>query len=302
MDEIKEALLSLGYLTTGEQQNVNKALQQFQVYHGLHADGKPGINTIEALRKSTLYRYRVLALNLDRMRKRAQSDSSMLYVNIPAYRLTVFDGKKMTGTFKVIVGNPSTPTPLISGDLQMIIANPVWYVPKKIAINEMLPKIKEDSLYLKRNGFQLLDRNYKVVDASKVDMSEKGFDYTFRQNRGSDNSLGQIKFLFSNPDAIYLHDTPGKQLFEKDIRAFSHGCIRVQNPEALAEEILTSMKSDTASFRQTLKTGQEREFKVTIPLRVQITYITCEADAEGKIYFYKDIYGLDDKELLALGI
>ena len=305
MRTIREALISLGYMDeSSDPLQLTRALKSFQLYHGLMADGKPGVNTIEALRKSRLFRYRVLALNLDRMRKTQYPDSGLIYINIPAYSLKVFEGKKVTGTFRVIVGNPSSPTPVMSGIMQTIVANPFWYVPKSIALNEILPKMIQDSSYLAKNGFSILDENYRPVNASKLDLkqlSASNFNYTFRQNRGLDNSLGQVKFLFTNPHAVYIHDTPGKTLFNKDIRAFSHGCIRVENPEKLAQYLLTSVNRDTVNFKRIIDSGRQYEFPVSRPVQVHITYITCEADEGGSVYFYSDIYGKDKKDLEELG-
>jgi murein L,D-transpeptidase YcbB/YkuD len=302
-EEIRKGLISLGYLNSENQNNLTEALKKFQRYHGLNPDGKPGANTIEALGKSTMYRYRVLALNLDRLRKKHFSDSSLLYVNIPAYTLKLFSRNSLLDTFRIIVGNPSSPTPLMTGKMERIISNPVWYVPKSIAINEMLPKIKSDSTYLERNGFRILDKNMRLVNTGDLDinaLSAQQFDYTFRQNRGTDNSLGQAKFIFTNPHAVYIHDTPGKSLFAKDLRAFSHGCIRIEHPERLAHYILHNINSDTTNFARLMETGRQQEFKVSSALPVHITYVTCEADEEGKLYFYKDIYGIDQEELKKL--
>jgi murein L,D-transpeptidase YcbB/YkuD len=167
----------------------------------------------------------------------------------------------------------------------------------------MLPKIKSDSTYLERNGFRILDKNMRLVNNGDLDfntLSENQFDYTFRQNRGTDNSLGQAKFIFTNPHAVYIHDTPGKGLFAKDLRAFSHGCIRIEHPERLANYILHNINSDTTNFARLMETGRQQEFKVSSALSVHITYVTCEADEEGTLYFYKDIYGIDEEELRKL--
>lgn len=297
--QIKEALIEAGYLKDINGDMIS-ALKQFQKYHGLISDGKPGLNTIQALQFSSLYKYKVLALNLDRLRKNRQPEATMLYVNIPAYRLKIYESNTVKDTLRVIVGNPKTPTPLLTGKMERIIANPMWYVPKKIAVHEILPKLKTDSTYLSRNGFKVLDRNHKVVNASDLDMANMNasdFDYTFRQNRGTDNSLGQVKFIFSNPYAVYLHDTPSKSLFAKDLRAFSHGCVRVQHPERLANYILQRFNSDTTDFSGLMQAGKHREFTIQSSLPITITYITCEGDDKGHLYFYKDIYGRDDKEL-----
>jgi murein L,D-transpeptidase YcbB/YkuD len=299
--QIKEILTASGYFgKNSHEKDLTAALMEFQRYHGLEPDGKPGIHTIEALQQSSMYKYKKLALNLDRLRKQGTPDSALLYVNIPAYRLKIFNHNKLVDTFRVVVGHPSSPTPRLTGTMVTIITNPVWYVPKKIAMNEMLPKIKADSGYLKRNGFRILDENFQTVSESSINMAElsaDNFNYTFRQNRGSDNSLGKVKFLFSNPYAIYLHDTPSKALFNKDIRAFSHGCIRVKDPERLAGYIIREINTDTTDINNLIRSGRHYDVNINGRLSIHIRYITCEADETGNVYFYKDIYGIDKKEL-----
>jgi murein L,D-transpeptidase YcbB/YkuD len=299
--QIRNALQKYGYLNSKDfDDNLAGALKRFQYYHGLKPDGKPGKNTIEALEQSMLYKYRILALNLDRLRKNQNINSNMLYVNIPAYQMKVFQGNKLVDTFRVIVGHPSTPTPVLSSHMNKVIANPTWFVPKSITMNEIIPKIKSDSNYLKRNNFKLLDKDYKTVSYESInmtDVSPDNFNYTIRQDRGADNSLGQLKFVFPSPYAIYLHDTPGKSLFAKDLRAFSHGCVRVQHPERLAGYILQKINADTTDIANLIRTGKHREFGLNSELSIEILYITCEADDAGRLFFYKDIYGTDKKEL-----
>ena len=298
--QIREILITLGYFGRNNPVNdITEALKEFQLYHGLEPDGKPGINTIEALGQSSMFRYKKLALNLDRLRKQGIPDSALLYVNIPAYQLKIFNHNELVDTFRVIVGHPSTPTPRLTGTMVTIVTNPVWFVPRKIAMNEILPKIKSDSGYLKRNGFKILDENYRTVSESSINMAElsaDNFNYTFRQNRGSDNSLGKVKFLFSNPYAIYLHDTPGKALFSKDIRAFSHGCIRVKDPERLAGYIIREINTDTTNIDNLIRSGRHYDINIAGRLPIYVRYITCEADETGNVYYYKDIYGIDEKE------
>ncbi|MBN1144450.1 MAG: L,D-transpeptidase family protein [Bacteroidales bacterium] len=299
--QIRMALQNYGYInSTDFDDNLIAALKRFQYYHGLKPDGRPGKNTIEALEQSMLYKYRILALNLDRLRKKQHMDANMLYVNIPAYQMKVFQGNKLVDTFRVIVGHPSTPTPVLSSHMNKVIANPTWFVPKSITMNEIIPKIKSDSNYLKRNNFKLLDKDFKTVSYETIDIngiSADNFNYTIRQDRGADNSLGQLKFIFPSPYAIYLHDTPGKSMFSKDLRAFSHGCVRVQHPERLAGYILQKINADTTDIVNLIRTGKHREFGVNSELSVEILYITCEADDAGRLFFYKDIYGTDKKEL-----
>lgn len=301
LKQIKEVLIKLGYLRkSSPERDIAEALRLFQRFHGLEPDGKPGKNTVEALGQSTIYQYRRLALNLDRLRKEETPDATLLYVNIPAYQLRIFSRNCLKDTFRIIVGQPSSPTPRLTGRMETIIANPVWYVPKSITMNEILPKIKSDSGYLKRNGFKILDENYRTVNETSInmaDLSADNFNYTLRQNRGSDNALGKIKFIFSNPYSIYLHDTPGKALFSKDIRAFSHGCVRVKDPERLAGYIVHEINAENTDVAELIRKGQHSEIDIVAPLPIYIRYITCEADKAGNLYFYKDIYGLDKKEL-----
>jgi murein L,D-transpeptidase YcbB/YkuD len=189
--------------------------------------------------------------------------------------------------------------------MKTIIANPVWYVPKSITMKEILPKIKADTGYLRRNGFRILDDRYRTVNERSLDLnalSGDDFNYTLRQNRGADNALGQVKFIFPNPYAIYLHDTPGKTLFAKDIRAFSHGCIRIKDPERLAGYIIHEINGDDTDMAALIRNGGHREIDIAVNLPIQIRYITCEADESGNLFFYKDIYGIDEKELLQLQV
>jgi L,D-transpeptidase YcbB len=304
MKQVREALVALGYLKNNSyDQDVTEALRQFQHFHGLETDGKPGKNTVEALGQSTLFKFRKLALNLDRLRKQECFDSTLLYVNIPAYQLRIYSRNSLKDTFRVIVGHPSSPTPQFNARMKTIIANPVWYVPKSITTKEILPKIKADTGYLRRNGFRILDDQYRAVNERSLNLealSGENFNYTLRQNRGSDNALGQVKFIFPNPYAIYLHDTPGKALFAKDIRAFSHGCIRVKDPERLAGYIIHEINDDDTDMAALIRNGQHREINIATDLPIQIRYVTCEGDPTGNLYFYKDVYGIDEKELLQL--
>jgi murein L,D-transpeptidase YcbB/YkuD len=299
---VKDALVRLGYLKGKcETQEIEEGLKEFQRHHGLENDGRPGKNTLEALQMTTLYHYRMLALNLDRLRKQDNSETHLLYVNIPAYRLKVFRQNKLMDTYKVIVGTPKTPTPQLVSRVERVIANPVWDVPTSIAQNELLPKIKADSGYLRRNRLSVVDRHKNTVNAQQIDMDQiSTAEYFIRQEAGSDNALGKVKFIFSNPYAVYLHDTPGKGLFEKNERDMSHGCVRLQNPEKLAEYLVNIVQSDSTNIGGMISRGIRREFNLAMAVPIHISYITCDADDQGNLYFYRDIYGIDEKELAEL--
>jgi murein L,D-transpeptidase YcbB/YkuD len=278
------------------------ALKAFQYYHGLEPDGKPGRNTCEALSRSAHERYRQIALNLDRLRKDNFRADHFILVNIPAYQVRIYKANKVIGNTRVIVGAPKTPTPLITSRIQKIITNPSWEVPRSITLNEMLPKLMTDSSFLNRKRFMLIDENQKKVEYHQIDwtkISTESFGYRLKQDAGSDNALGSVKFIFPSPYPVYLHDTPGKKMFSKDIRAFSHGCIRVQNPDMLAEYLVRefSKESENIDVSQLIHNGVSREIILDQPVDIYIRYITCEADDNQHVFFYKDIYRLDEKEL-----
>jgi len=305
MSRTKHILIKLGYLGKNSlDAEIMAALKEFQLHNGIEADGKVGENTIEALNLTSLYRYRMLALNLDRLRKQDNSHMHLLYVNIPAYRLKIFKENRLQEIFRVIVGSPKTPTPQLTSNIDRIITNPVWDVPQSIIENDIIPKIKADSGYLKRNRFKLVHKQNRSsalnenIDPDRLADNESLIG--IRQEAGSDNALGRIKFIFSNPYAVYLHDTPGKTLFDNDIRALSHGCIRVQDPARLADYIVKVIQSDSIDISNLIEKGTHRDISLVSAVPIHISYITCDTDEKGSLYFYKDIYGIDQQEMGSL--
>lgn len=301
-NQVKSALVRLGYASTScGKKEITAGLKEFQKHHGLESDGRPGKNTRDALQMTTLYHYRMLALNLDRLRKQDNSEMHLLYVNIPAFQLKVFRQNKLMDTYRVIVGAPKTPTPQLVSKVERVISNPVWDVPTSIAQKELLPKIKADSGYLRRNRFRLVDRHNKTVNSQQVDVDQiSNAEYFIRQDASSDNALGKVKFIFSNPYSVYLHDTPGRTLFAKEIRDMSHGCVRLQNPEKLAQYLVNIVQSDSTDIGGIISKGIHREFNLAIAVPIHISYITCDADEKGNLFFYRDIYGIDEQELAEL--
>lgn len=298
---IGEVLKRLGYLVhdTSYTGTCN-ALKTFQKFHGLEPEGKIDDNTLEALSQSTLYKYRMLALNLDRLRKQEQHESHMLFINIPAYNLKVIRENEIERVYRVCVGKTYSPTPRIDGDIEQIVINPEWNVPKRIARNEILPRIKSDMDYLQRNRFNILDEKMNTVSYEQINwdtVSSDNFNYYIQQNPSNDNALGQVKFVFKNSYSIYLHDTPNKSLFFRDIRAFSHGCIRVQDSEELAAYLVEQLQSDAIDINELICYGDRYEINLEKTIPVQIRYITCTGDEKGNLYYYKDIYGLDKREM-----
>jgi murein L,D-transpeptidase YcbB/YkuD len=187
--------------------------------------------------------------------------------------------------------------------MQYVEFNPYWTVPFSISNGEILPKLKSDPAYLSRNNMDLLSMSGNAVPLSSVDFKKYAskMPYMLRQGPGANNALGRVKFLFPNRFSVYLHDTPSRNLFSKEERAFSHGCIRVENPLKFASHVLLEQGFTSAKIDSIVKAG--RNFRVNLKkvLPVIITYSTAFAD-QDLVYFYKDVYKRDEALMMALGI
>lgn len=283
---------------------VEKSIIDFQVMHGLRADGKLNRRTLQALNTPKMYRYYQASLNLDRLRKNEINTSHSIFVNIPEYKLHILNNNKIVQQHDVVVGNPKTPTPILESNINKVVANPYWVVPKSIAINEIIPRIKKDSTFLKRNRYEVVDKFLNPVDISAIDwnsVTASNFDYWFRQNKGRGNALGLVKFLFPNDYSVYLHDTPSKSKFKYDIRAYSHGCVRVKNPEELAEYVISNFYAkESDNVKDIIKKKIHKEYELDVEIPVYLKYITCSADEKGNIIFLTDIYKKDGDEIKSL--
>jgi murein L,D-transpeptidase YcbB/YkuD len=217
-------------------------------------------------------------------------------VNVPAYQMQVIEGDDPVLAMRVIVGAPDTPTPLFSDLMTYVVFSPYWNIPESILREETLPKVAADPRYLERNHIEVLKAG-RVVDPESVDWSDEGETrgLRFRQAPGPENALGLVKFIFPNHFSVYLHDTPADGLFARDERALSHGCIRVENPVALAEYVLRARPEWTADrIRAAMQTDDEQSVKLQDPLRVHIGYWTAWVEPDGKtVTFTADPYGID---------
>ncbi|MBN2213910.1 MAG: L,D-transpeptidase family protein [Bacteroidales bacterium] len=297
----KSVLARLGYLKDKAGENdtsVIHAIKEFQRYHGLTPNGILNKNTRKAMSLSNRDRYLRIALNLDRIRKSVDYKNECVFVNIPAYQLRVIKANKVQKSFNVVVGRPYTPTPELTSKIERITTVPEWNVPKSITLNEILPRVKKDSSYLIRNNFKVIDRQLNEVSPKNIgwkELTKENFDYYFVQNSGHSNALGLLKFSFNNPYRIYIHDTPSKRFFNSDIRAYSHGCIRLQHPDLFAtylvENNLHSEKKPDISKLVSRKI--HKEIILSEPIEIQIRYLTCEADEDLNLYYYHDIYNRD---------
>ncbi|MCF6297481.1 MAG: L,D-transpeptidase family protein [Flavobacteriaceae bacterium] len=275
-------------------------LKKFQVSHGLTADGVVGRNTAKALSKSPLEYYQNAAVSLERWRWKNRWNSSYIYVNIPSYSLEYFKNDSLLSKHNVVVGSVKNKTLEIYSKLNHLVAYPYWNVPTSISVKEILVKVKKDSSYMKKNNYEIFSNKFKKMnlDSIKWDtIHKKNFHYYIRQKGGVSNSLGLVKFKFYNKYSIYLHDTPTKRHFYLDIRAKSHGCVRVQNALKLTDEILKYDKNiftlDTVYAY--IKKKEEKTMRLTNKLPIYIHYITCVGNKDNELTFYKDIYGYDEK-------
>jgi murein L,D-transpeptidase YcbB/YkuD len=207
-------------------------------------------------------------------------------VNLPEFMLHVVDHGKIVHTTRAIVGKPETPTPLFSDKMQYLIVNPSWHVPYSIVKKEFLPKLAEDPDYAAKSGYEV---------------TQNGDLVTIRQPPGERNALGFVKFMFPNQHAVYLHDTPTRKLFANTERAYSHGCVRVDDPFSLAAIVLNDPKYTVDGLKAQIGKG-EHLIRLAAPLPVQLTYFTVVPDENGELRKVGDIYGYDQSVQAALGL
>lgn len=281
------------------------AVESFQRRHGLDVDGAVGRQTLAALNVTVAARIDQLRVNLERVRWVFHDlDDEYVAVNIAGFYAVYVDRGRIRWQARAIVGKPYRQTPIFRDELAYLELNPSWTVPPTILRQDILPKLRLNPGYLAERQLRVVDRNGGPVDAATLDwttVSATRFPYYLRQNPGPDNALGRIKFMFPNTHAVYLHDTPARELFERPERVFSSGCIRIDDPLALAEQLL---RDPSRWNRSTLETAiaSGATQRVLLPRKVSILllYLTAFPDAQGDIQFRRDIYGRDAAVLAAL--
>jgi murein L,D-transpeptidase YcbB/YkuD len=250
--------------------------------------------------------FRRVAVNLERLRwENAGADTAeYALVNIPAFRLQLIKDGKVVQTHRVVVGKPETPTPTLSSRLIVFVTAPDWRVPYSIAAREMLPQLQDDPSFLYDNHYRLYDYRNRLVNPWHVRWSTitpENFPYTIKQTAGRHNALGNIVFYFPNQHTVFLHDTPARSLFQKSQRALSHGCVRVEQPLALAAYLLKRENQQAAMpiVSRSIAQRDKCRFDLARGLPIRIRYYTCEASKE-QLRFYADVYCLDEPILAAL--
>lgn len=275
--------------------DLQEAVTRFQARHGLTASGRVDAATVAALNVPADVRVQQIALNLERWRwlPRELGDRRVL-VNIPEMQLRVYETDDVALAMRVVVGTLETQTPIFNDEMSYLVFSPYWNVPDSIAQGETLPAAIQDPSYLARNNMEIIDRSGQIVDPETLDEGALE-NYRFRQRPGAANALGLVKFMFPNKYNVYLHDTPAESLFTRANRAFSHGCVRLEEPVALAEYVLRDQPDwDTGAIRAAMRSGTEQTVRLTAPLPVYLGYWTARVDEEGIVHFLPDIYGIDD--------
>ncbi|MGA9478487.1 MAG: L,D-transpeptidase family protein [Desulfobacterales bacterium] len=285
-----------------------EAVGQFQVRHGLPPTGRIDEQTVNELNVPVAVRTRQIELNLERWRWIPhQLGARYLLVNAADYRLTVVENGQPLWDMRVVVGRDYRRTPVFSADLQYLEINPYWNVPQKIAVEDILPKVKQNPEYLVRKHFKVFE-NWRAganeIDPLTVDWSKvtkRNFHFKLRKEPGPSNDLGRIKFVLPNRFAVFLHDTPNRKLFSKRYRSYSSGCIRLEKPLELAEYLLSDDPKWTyQDILRAVDSEQNRIVRLKKTVPVHLLYWTAWVDSEGGVNFRKDIYKRDPRLDLAL--
>lgn len=264
---------------------LEEAIKQYQSTHGITADGKITPALIKSLNVPASARMAQILINMERMRwMPTHKEGKLIMVNIPEFTLHVSEGESHVQHMPVVVGKEGHTTVMFADDLEYVVFSPYWNVPPSIVRNEILPAMNKNSDYLEKNNMEIVSGGGKGLP-------------TIRQKPGPTNSLGRVKFLFPNSFNIYFHDTPAKNLFEQDRRAFSHGCIRLGDPVWMANYLLQDSPEWTPDkIEDAMNSGTEKTVKLKKPVPVIITYYTVWVDENNKLNFREDIYN-NDKEV-----
>lgn len=275
-----------------------EAVKRFQTWQGLGADGVIGQSTRDWLNVSPAQRAGVLALNIQRLRLLPGKLSTGIMVNIPAYSLVYYlDGNQVLAS-RVIVGRPDRKTPMMSSALNNVVVNPPWNVPPTLARKDILPKVQNDPGYLEQHGYTVIRgwNSKETINPYHVDWSTitaSNLPFRFQQAPGARNSLGRYKFNMPSSDAIYLHDTPNHNLFQKDTRALSSGCVRVNKASELANMLLQDAGWNDSRISDALKQGDTRYVNIRQNIPVNLYYLTAFVGADGRPQYRTDIYNYD---------
>jgi murein L,D-transpeptidase YcbB/YkuD len=282
------------------------AVKRFQERNGQESDGVIGKETARLLRESIAQILTRMQLNLDRIKMMKRNDSGRhIMVNVPAFQLYFFEDGTVRQTMRTITGSKRHPTPIFSDTVEMIVLNPYWNVPTSIIQKEMIPKLLRNKNAMSREGIEVRNgwgSDAKKISPASIDWSQyrysRSVPFRFAQVPGTRNALGKVKFLFPNKFSVYMHDTPTKHLFNRNTRAFSHGCIRLQKPRELLKTFSSfNANVDYEQSQKTLKGRKQTYLNLNEKVPVDVAYLTAWVDPSGTLQMRDDIYGYDKMQL-----
>jgi L,D-transpeptidase YcbB len=300
--ELQSRLFEQGYITfnttVADSLSLSEAMRKAQVDRGLKVDGKPGPQLIGSLNNNGPEQFIRIAINLDRYKLLPEEmPVKYIWVNLPEYRLQFMDSGIQLMESKVIVGQSRTRTPVLNSSVVNLVTMPQWTVPYSIIFNEMLPKIQKSTRYLAKENLMVVDQYDSIIPPDSINwmaLNKKNFPYLLKQRQGDDNSLGVIKFNFRNKYDVYLHDTNARTMFNRNNRAMSHGCVRVQRWDSLAKylTVTDTLKHHPDSVRMLISKGEKKTIVLKERVPIFIRYLTVRADDKG-LWFFEDIYAED---------
>ncbi len=299
----RKALLLKGYLSieNADSLTFDTALKLFQLHNGLKVDGKIGTYTAIALNESTKHKLLRTALTLEKWRWKNKYPSKFVRINLPEYLLRFYSEDTLRSTNRIIIGKTETSSPELTSKIRQLVVFPYWTVPQSIANKEILEKAKVDPDYFERNHFKLFKNDLEINPASVNWAKYSTFPYKLRQEFGPTNSLGILKFEFHNRFGVYIHDTPNRELFKKDVRSFSHGCMRCENPIELAKLFLEKdsirhkrNKYNSISLDSLFLLENNYYISLVDPIPLFVEYKTVVV-INSILTFFPDIYGRDEK-------
>jgi len=282
---------------------LDKAVKHFQKRHGLVIDGVVGGGTQRALNATVDEKINRILLNIDRIKWLPRHENERyLIVNLPEFMLHYIEDKKVKKQIRVIIGNKKHPTPIFSQEISYVVLNPYWKIPEGITKREIIPSVIKNRNYLKKQGLVIRrtwSESSKIINPYNIYWEQylwagMKFPYRIMQPPGPKNALGKIKFKFPNQFAVYLHDTPTRYLFKKDIRAFSHGCIRIAEPHSLLEIIASFNKNiNMDKANKILKGKRKVQYNIKTKLPIYLVYLTAGMNQDNQLEFRNDIYRYD---------